>query len=69
MAASGLNEELSPRQEEQLLELPGLVLTGDEQVAEDVETLHLPLRSWLLLWGSALAALGVLVVASFLAAS
>jgi hypothetical protein len=52
-----------------LLELPGLALTGEEQVAEEVETLHLPLRSWLLLWGSAVAVLGLLVLGSFLAAS
>lgn len=60
---------LSAGEEERLIELPGLVLTGEEAEAEEVESLHLNARSWALLWGSAIAVLGALVAAAFLAAS
>jgi hypothetical protein len=65
---TGHEEDLSPAEEERLINLPGLVLTGEEASVEEVETLHLPLRSWVLLWGSVLGVLAVLVGVAFFVA-
>ena len=58
-----------PEDEEALAGPAGLVLTGEEAALEAIETLRLSPRSWALLWGSAVAVLGLLLAAAYFAAS